>query len=62
MTKLEKIGLDHILRLVIDAEMHFISSNKEDFSDIQKDNEWGEARDKIKTAIELLSAAINDVA
>ncbi len=60
MTKLEKIGLDCILQLVIDAEMHFINSNTSDLSDGKKDTEWGEAKDSINQAIKLLTVSIND--
>jgi hypothetical protein len=60
MTELEKIGLDHILQLVIDAEMHFYNSNKTDSTDDQKDTERGYAEDNIGSAIDLLTRAINN--
>lgn len=60
MTKLEKIGLDYILQVVIDAEMYFLNSNDSILSENEKDDTWQQATHKIKTAINMLTSIVNE--
>jgi hypothetical protein len=59
MNNLEKIGLDYILQIAIDAKMHLYRSNNVDLPEGTKDSEWVEGNEKLKKVIELLTMAVN---
>lgn len=53
MTKLEKIGLDHILQLVINAQGNLCRENV-------SQSQLEEGSESLESAIDLLTSAIND--
>jgi hypothetical protein len=58
MNELEKIWIECILNIAIDANIHFNRSNYVGFSDTEKNNELGKGIEKLNNVIELLTKAL----